>query len=133
MLQDRELRDLLEETQGELKDARARLEELETQSTEALQDQVEALEEEVAAMHARLEQGDEVRESWANKLSTLERELKIARTEQSRLQSQLETVALERKLDVREFRARRAMVLSLMTIMVLLATAIGMLLFFLRH
>jgi chromosome segregation ATPase len=127
MEQDRALRDLLEETQGQLKHARARLEELESQSTEALQDQV-------AAMLARLEQGDEVRESWANKLATLERELKIARTEQSRLQSQLETVALERKLDVREFRARRAMVLSLMTISVLLATAIGMLVFFLfRH
>ncbi len=132
MLQDRELRDLLEQTQGELKQARARLEELEAQSTEALQDQVEALEQEVAAMHARLEQGDEVRESWANKLATLERELQIARTEQSRLQSQLETVALERKLDVREFRARRAMVLSLMTIFVLLATAVGLLLYFLR-
>lgn len=132
-MSDRELRDLLETTQGELKHAQARLAELETQSTEALQEQVAALEAEKAAMHARLEQGDEVRESWANKLATLERELGIARTEQQRLQSQLETVALERKLDVREFRARRAMVLSLMIIGVLLATSIAMLIFFITR
>ena len=131
-MSDRELRDLLETTQGELKHAQTRLAELETQSTEALQEQVERLEAEKEAMHARLEQGDAVRESWANKLATLERELGIARTEQQRLQSQLETVALERKLDVREFRARRAMVLSLMTIFVLLATAVGLLMYFLR-
>ncbi|GEM_PF-3217586 len=97
-MSDRELRDLLEVTQAELKAARERLDELEAQSTEALEDRIAELEEGAATMHARLEQGDTVRETWANRQAALERDLGISRTEQQRLMSQLESMALEKKL-----------------------------------
>jgi hypothetical protein len=100
-MSDRELRDLLENTQAELDRAKKRLAELEEQSTETLQERIKQFEEGAVMMRARLEQGDTVRESWANKQASLERELLIARTEQQRLQSQLETIALERKLGAR--------------------------------
>ncbi len=110
---DRELRDLLEATQAELKASRDRLDELEAQSTEALEGRIAELEESAATMHARLEQGDTVRESWANRQSALERDLAISRTEQQRLRSQLESLALERRLvNPNHRRLQVAMVLA---------------------
>jgi len=96
--EDRELRDLLEQTQAELKQATERLEVLEEQSTDALEDKVDELEGDNAALRVQLEQGDAHRESAAQRQASLERELAIARTEQQRLQSQLETMGLERNL-----------------------------------
>ena len=92
------MRDLLEATQAELERARTRLKELEAQSTEALEERIAEFEEGALMMRARLEQGDAVRESWATRQAILERELSISRTEQQRLQSQLETIVLERRL-----------------------------------
>ena len=97
-MSDREMRDLLEATQAELERARTRLKELEAQSTEALEERIAEFEEGALMMRARLEQGDAVRESWATRQAILERELSISRTEQQRLQSQLETIVLERRL-----------------------------------
>lgn len=129
MTDDREVRNLLESTQAELGQARRRLEVLEQQSTDALEDRIDALEADNVAMRARLEQGDTVRESWAYRQANLERDLAIARTEQQRLQSRLETVALERKLTgQRGGSVRRDLVIAGTSVAVTVLLALLMLL-----
>ena len=131
-MSDRELRDVLESTQAELERARARLEELEAQSTEALEARIAQYEEGAAMMRARLEQGDAVRETWATRQAILERELSISRTEQQRLQSQLETIVLERKLvglsATGRWRNRLASAVGVVAVVLIALALIGMLL-----
>ena len=131
-MSDRELRDVLESTQAELERARARLEELEAQSTEALEARIAQYEEGAAMMRARLEQGDAVRETWATRQAILERELSISRTEQQRLQSQLETIVLERKLvglsPTGRWRNRLASAVGVVAVVLIALALIGMLL-----
>lgn len=88
--EERSLRDLLEKTQQENAELRARVEHLEQFEPAILLAHIARLERVIGELQGRLERADQVRLDWDERARGLQRELDIARDDQRRLRRVLE-------------------------------------------
>ena len=93
----RGLRDALESSQQENKGLRGLVAELSAFKPEELHAEIDRLEHDNTVLRQRLERADKVRVTWDARLQSLRRELAIARREQDRLRSLLETERLAKR------------------------------------